>query len=302
MAYFTNGTPFDKLPLFPNETKSNQSIGVVMADGLGSDGRESTSGYQKIFPIGNNFLLGTGPGDKIFMVAEELSSDKDLKPKELADKILDLSKELFVNPYEVLNFIVVGKNESQIEGYRLIMDRYNKPIKFNTFMPDGSGSFFVSKAMERDEQRGLLYRDMRYMNIADFTSTLFDFGHVAKKSAGVNDEFQYGFILPEGNASLFDPRVNLRAPSKEYVDSSEHLNFEKKIWNNKKFSSLSEALGKSYNLNYEFNMISLAMQSGNYDLKKLQKRQELVLTEFQETRDHLKKIITGYVVKHNSKV
>ncbi len=41
------------------------------------------------------------------------------------------------------------------------------------------------------------------------------------------------------------------------------------------------------------------MQSGKFDIKKLQSQQEIVLADMQQTRDYLTKIITNYVEYHN---
>ncbi len=299
MAYIRKGMISPSLPLLKESEVIIPDIAVVIADGLGSGGGEITSGNQKLYSIGTNFLLGTGHGDKISLVAEELSKQKETSPRILSERIFDIANEFFVDQNEPLGFLVIGRGDQGIEGYNLSVDRFKKAFPFNGFKADGSGSYFVGKAIERDHQRGLLYKNGSDSNIADITSTLFDLSNVAKKSAGVNDELQYGFILPEGNAALFDPRVSLWLPSNEYVNEDGKFHQKKVDWNKKMFNSLTEALTKNYNLNVDFNEISSAMQSGKYDLKLLQKQQEIVLANMKDMRNYLTKTITNYVVSHN---
>lgn len=282
---------------------SNSCFGVVMADGLASTGNEKDGGYQKLFPIGKNYLLGTGDGGKIQFVADELYGKNELGPEILSEKLIDLSNKYFVfGQGEQLNFIVVGPDSKRgLAIYNISANRIKKPILTRgTFSFDGSGSSFVYKALERDASKGMLI-DYKKLTIADLSSTLFDFGHVAKRSSGVNDEFQYGFITPEGNATLIDPRINIVYPLKEYLDENRKLSPELKERNDNFFKSLNQVLYEKHMLNVQSNKNLTELLSADPSISK----EELIanLSKLKEAvdnnRDKINEMIMSYIKEHN---
>lgn len=51
----------------------------------------------------------------------------------------------------------------------------------------------MEDAYERDQQVGVGL-SLEYASLTDLALILFDYANVAKKSTGVNDEFQFGFL------------------------------------------------------------------------------------------------------------
>lgn len=312
MAWIRNRDPADltmqlTLPLGDTAPFSSDYayMGIVMADGLATDLNEVDTGNQKVFGIGTNYLLGTGAGNKINFIAKEVASSKYLPPQELSQKIVEVANSyLHLRDEERLNFIIVGVNEKKLEIYHLSIGNINKPRYIgDEVMFDGSGSQFVEKALQRDLQRGLAEWNLKSRTIADLTSYLFDLGYVATQSVGVNDEFQYGFITPEGNATLFHPNINLRQPTKEYVGKDGKISPTKSANNGQFFRQLHEKLMLRYHITRDYHRIMTAL------LEVESKPSRVTLLEQSEeeskklvsVKKEIDSMIAAYVRFHNQK-
>lgn len=312
MAWIRNRDPTDistqlTLPLNVPTTFSvdNAYIGIVMADGLASNLTEASTGNQKVFAIGNNYLLGTGAGDKIDFVAKEVALSEFLPPPQLGQKVIEVANSyLRLREGEGLNFIIVGANNDKLEIYHLSLGNINKPMHIDDeVMFDGSGSQFVGKALRRDFQRGLAEYTLKSRTIGDLTSYLFDLGYVATRSVGVNDEFQYGFITPEGNATLFHPNINLRQPTKEYVGKDGKISPKKLANNGQFFRQLHEKLMLRYHITHDYHRIMTALleiQSGPSRLRLLEESEE-ESKKLICVKNEIDSMIAAYVRFHNKK-
>lgn len=293
MAVIRNKNPEVK------DDEHNQAIGIVMADGLASGGREKSRGNQKVFPIGPHYLLGTGPGDKIVFMAEALYKHRSLSPEELAKKTYDIIKEYFVDPAEPLSFIVAGRGDKQLELYHCVTDRFKVPRKCSNAVFDGSGSEFVSKAAQRDQERGIMVLDFNDGTLADLTTDLWDFGYVATKSAGVNNEFQFGFLLPEGSATLLHPNTSVRFPTKEYMDEQGSFSKEKWEQNAKIYGELNNLLYESFKLTVACNSITQRLMGNRLDdPQKVHRELDEKVTELHNVKKDITRVITDYVTEH----
>ena len=279
-------------------------IGVVSADGLASNGVEVTPGNQKIFPVGANYILGTGAGDRIRFIADQIKDAAPLSAEQVGQQIIDLSKEYFVfQPGEQLNFIVVGRERGELRAYSVLANRTNKPImeRNGGFLADGSGSQFVAKALQRDAQRGLLSADNKNDSIADLAIRLFDLGHVAKSSAGVNDEIQYGFITEAGNATLIHPYVTLSHPPKEYLGEDGKVDPQKVEANALFYSELNKRLIEAYRVIRDSNRATtfLLGKGTVHDKDKLYEFLDHQARTLSKVRRTLNEMIIDFVVKKN---
>jgi hypothetical protein len=301
MAYVNNELPMSEQgELFPYPAHFGPNA-VVMADGLASGNGEVSGGHQKVFAIGNKYLLGTGSAEKIKFIASEVEAFKDNSPKRLGQRIIDLSKKYFEFANgDGLNFMVVGRERGNLRTYEIRLNNLNKPIPgSDSLTMDGSGSAFVQKALQRDWQRGLMGTHPGYDTIADLTTRMFDFGHVAQSSVGVNDELQYGFITREGNATLIHPRVGLTHPTKEYLENG-NMSQKKVDYNAEFYEDLSKKLGATYNVTKRCNRITTEMLSND---PRTQRRLSEWLDEGRQDlralRTHINRMIMNYVAKHN---
>jgi hypothetical protein len=202
--------PVGQLKLFDKKSITVDGIlGVVMADSLGSNEIEKNSGNQKIFPIGNSYLLGTGHGGKIQRVAQELLPYAGYSAGDLSKIVIEIIDEKIVlAPNEPLNFIIMGHGITGIESYHITPTNFKEPKQKNEgLLLDGSGSYFSVKALDRDKNKGLNVRDDSYKTVADITYDLFDLAIAAEKSTGVDLRLQTGIVLPEGIITLFNPTI-----------------------------------------------------------------------------------------------
>jgi hypothetical protein len=196
--------------------KEDNPVAVVMADGLASGGQQKSDGHQKIFPVGNNYLLGTGGGDLIEYVADELYNETNSSPKELSNLIIKtLGEGCKLRSEEIINFIVTGRMNNDIESYHVQYPRFVSPKKKGAIISDGSGSPFVANAYQRDCHKGL-FREINKLSIGDLSALSYDYGMAATKSSGVNGQLQFGFITSYGNATLLHPQVRITTHLKEY--------------------------------------------------------------------------------------
>ncbi len=251
--------------LFDN-TSYNTRFGVVLADGLGSNGREVTRGNQKVFRIGQNYVLGTGRGDHITFVMQEIAKNPPSTPQGLGDRIIRTSRKYIrFDKDDVLHFIIAGGNPAKkLEVYRLHVTSIQKPLLCEGgFAIDGSGADFVGKALEREGQLGLSTLLSPGATLAETVSSLYDLGHVARKSAGVNEEFQYGFITPSGLATLYHPRVWLAMPPREYSDKNGKFLPQIAQANNEMYWALDQHLYKAYQTLFDFNRVATALRQGH---------------------------------------
>ena len=280
-------------------------FGVAMADGLGSDGEEKSGGYQKIFNIGNNYLLGTGAVDRIQYVAVETLKNPEVTPIELSQKVVDICNDDFeFKGIEGLGFLIVGKNNDKLEVYKIDVPRFRKPIYQKAgYGFDGSGSKFVQKALQRDHERGTSSLSNSYATLADLTLDLYDLGFTATKSTGVNDQFQFGFLTPEGNATLFHPNINIIHPTREYVDENGKLDFEKVNANNNFFWGLMDQFQKSQKATNHCNQtLTYLLSPAKSDVKEVLESIEDYKKKISEFRFTINNLIKGYVAKSNEKV
>lgn len=310
MGFTFNPEPLEgpqQLALPGLETKVN-SFAVVISDGLGSNGTgtEVSAGYQKVFLIGNSFLLGTGDANKIQFVADELKERKpgiSTVPRYLSEETIRIAEKYFkFQPGEGLNFIVCGPEEGKTELYSIATGSITKPIRRN-YMFDGCGAPFVGKAIERDQERGLRYINKPNLSIADATSVFFDLGLAATKSSGVNDQLQFGFILPEGTAALYHPTIHLTMLSKEYCDEKGQLDPRKVERNNEFYNQLTQRLFEIRRIQWDFNRYSTALQSGSHLVN--QEGAIDVLKDCTENltrlRSYVNQMIQNYVIVNNPK-
>lgn len=295
---------FEKVKKFP--VFSEQISGIVMADGLSSNSNEKWDGSQKIFDVCGNYILGTGMNLKISFVNEQLleqfKGTEKVSPVKIRENIIKIvGKYASLKNGEILDFIVVGKEEDKLVNYRLILSEIQKPLLEGNIVLDGSGSEFVSKAFERDRQRGLVSEE-KYKTIGDLALTLFDWGYVATKSSGVNDEFQFGFILPEGNATLFHPDVQLKFPTKEYVDKSGNFDQKKYEENSRFFIDFYKKLKEGRELQFWSNKYtSYLMSSGPERNEEVFENLSSLAKNSNKVRKELNQMIYEYVLKHNQK-
>ncbi len=316
MAYIKNKGPdkkgtkplFKKLEISSCDTK----IALGMSDGLGSGNGEVINGYQKTFHIAGCYILGTGSMLKINFVAEQLINSnqlpiysKKLPPKDLGQKIISIiDKFAPLKSDEGLNFIVFGENkDSDLEACHLIIDQIKKPlIHKQGFIADGSGSAFVMKALERDQSRGFLAAKDEYENIADIALDLYDKAYVATRSAGVNDEFQFSFILPEGNATLFHPRIHLKFPTKEYLNKENNFDMNKAEYNKNIYAKLYNLLEQGWrlqnlsNINYAY-----LNSSGSFYQDAVFSNLEECSTKLKNIKKEINMLIYDYILLHNKK-
>ncbi len=316
MAYIKNKGPDKKgtFPLFKNlDLPANDTkIAVGMSDGLGSGNGEVINGYQKTFHVAGCYILGTGSMLKINFVAEQLANSnqipiysKKLPPKELGQKIIEtIDKFAPLKSDEGLNFIVFGENkDKELEACHLIIDQIKKPLLHKQgLIADGSGSAFVMKAIERDQSRGLLAAKNEYETIADIALDLYDKAYVATKSAGVNDEFQFSFILPEGNATLFHPRIHLKFPTKEYLNEENNFDVAKAEFNKNIYAKLYDLLEQGWriqnlsNMNYSFMTSSIPFHQDA-----IFSNLEDCSTKLKNIKKEINLLIFDYVSLHNKK-
>jgi hypothetical protein len=281
----------------------NKNFAVVVSDGLGSSGAEVSQGHQKVFPIGRNFLLGTGDGGKIQFVAQELRDQGKLGPKELSDAVMSIAREyLRFQPGEELNFLVCGPNGNTFDLYTLFTNRITK-AQLTDSAVDGSGAYFVAKAIQRDRERGLSDLATPNLSIAHVTAHLFDLGMAATKSSGVNEQLQYGFMLPEGSAVLYHPQVGLTQPNKEYCDEKGNVD-PRKVEDNRRFYwDLTDRLNQVRKHQWDFNWYSTALQNGNPTVSFAEAKE--AMKERAETlarlRTEVNKMIRSYVAHYNPK-
>ncbi len=197
------------------------NVGLAMADGLASNGREVSPGHQKLFAVGRSYVLGTGDARLIHYVASKLSPEQG-SPLQIGEEILELCRNKIrfaEHAGEQLNFILVGPERGSLVVRHLAANRILEPLRKSGFAVDGSGAEFVSKAWERDAERGLQV-DWGSYSLADVAFAFYDLGRVAMKSAGVNHELQYGFMTPDGKAALLHPNVDISIPLREYCDAN----------------------------------------------------------------------------------
>jgi hypothetical protein len=291
-----------------NFSAFNQKIGVVMADSLGSTPYEKKGGYQKLFDVYGNYVLGTGRLFNTSLVINKLFEKfKDagkISPFEISETIIALVDKLFASlrKEEGLNFIVVGEEENKLSSYKVMLPDVRIPLLGSGLILDGSGSEFVGKARERDAQRGLLLGEQKYDTIADLALSLFDLAYVATRSSGVNDEFQFGFILPEGNATIFHPNVCLDYPAKEYSDATGRFDENKNRENSKTFADFHKKLNEGRLIQYYCNINTAYLTSSSpFDKTMLLDGLSKLSKDFDKVRKELNQMIFNYVLKHNKK-
>jgi len=193
---------------------------VFVADGMSSilDYRWKQDSSQKLHRVDNFLIMGTGSTYHIRDVAEKLSSMKFSSAKQLADKVLELTKDFAYAKDSGLNFILGGMDESGLALYHVIAagtytDREGKPIQSNgTISPitdsffDGSGSEYVRNYVYGCDAAG---KPLRADDLADGLILAYDFGKKGAADAGVNDKLQYGIISDKGLSTLFHPDIGL---------------------------------------------------------------------------------------------
>ena len=108
---------FDGFNMLP--TIFHPPCGVGMTDGLGSNGIEEAEGYQKLFRIGDNFLLATASRyDYITAVIEEALELDQMSPEKLGKAVMKITNTTlkFKNDDEA-HFILTGINNGTVEIY-----------------------------------------------------------------------------------------------------------------------------------------------------------------------------------------
>lgn len=290
---------------YPNSSgKFDSNVGIVVADGLGSDGVEKTGGFQKLFSVGESFLLCSGMSDILQYIAGEIikEADKYRNPEAIAERIMEvMDKDVILQSGEGLGMIVAGKGDKHLEVYSIRPHRFRKPIfrtSGNAF--DGSGARFVAGAFERDRQKGFM-SDPVNDTLADLTLRFFDFGYAATKSAGVNEELQYGFFLGGKSAALFHPHVSQAAPSREYCNENGEFSPGKAQENQSFYKDLTRALAEMYNMHFDFNMMASQLRDGTANkpeaaVEEMQRK----VAEIDKARQKVNTMIEAYVGKHNT--
>lgn len=273
---------------------SNQKkSAVVIADGLGSNGYEKSDGHQKIFPIGKNYLLGTGASDLIQYAASESINKNNISPKELSDSVIEtLNQGINLNKDEVIHFIITGKINDEIESYSIKYPRYKKPRRVNSFIADGSGAPFVNTAMTRDNKMGLIYNQME-PSVGDLSALLYNWAIAAIRSSGVNDQLQFGFITPFGNATLLHPNVRSISQLKEYKSEEDYKN------NNQFYVNLATKLSEYNLLGRDAHQLTTSRIFNGIDSRKFSKEITKRVESLNKIRVDLDGMIESYVSHHN---
>jgi hypothetical protein len=287
---------------FNPESIFDAGIGVALSDGLagGRDG-ETSAGHQKLFQIGNNYLLGTGNGRQIVYTMKEVDGYGSLTPKELGNEVLDVIKTRLTSMGGVPEFIMTGHNNSKLEVYSLTNDIMDPVLSEGGLAINGCGSTFVDRALKRDISQNHL-KDTRLNTLADMTSTIYDWGNEAARSSGVNDEFQFGFMTKLGNAMVVHPNIsgNFTQIPLEYRGVGGEVDQEKMRYNDDFFIALVNQLGQIYNTQNRCNRLNSLLTS------ELPVSRELMMADFETVsgrlnalRWELNHMVMNYVKKHN---
>ncbi len=291
-------------PSFNSESVFDSGIGVALSDGLASDMTgETHSGYQKLFQIGKNYLLGTGNGRQIRYVVDQVVNHKgSLKPRDLGIAVVEVIKDkLTFRPGESPEFIITGCNDEKLEVHSLTGDIMDPVLQKDGFDVNGCGAQFVRRAVTRDTARGY-FRDSRFNTLADLTSNLFDWGYEAARSSGVNDQFQFGFMTSEGNAMVVHPGISgsfSNIPS-EYATEDGKFDGDKRKVNDRFFFELVNKLEDVYLTQRACNEItSLLVSDSPFSSERIMENFEEVTVKLNALRQELNGMIMAYVELHN---
>ena len=300
MAIAYNGEPAEQTALFDNGLAPPYA--VCMCDGLSSYGRgEVCGGVQKLVPIGRNYIQATGSGLHAEFIAERVAGMEHATPLELSKSIIEIARrDIVLYKDDHTNFIVAGPDEQgKIRMYHVLLNSINEPLPMYNLALDGSGSEFTHKALEREQNLGL-NGNPSHPTIADLVGKLYDLGYEARKSAGVNDEFQYGFITPTGNATLAHPNINLKVRLKEYTDADGKYDEGKANANRGVFKVLNNRLYDLCCAQYKYNHLTSTTRNERrrLDAGTIQRMDEL-LCQIQELKDDVNSVIFDYVRRHN---
>ncbi|MBU0535991.1 MAG: hypothetical protein KKE20_03435 [Nanoarchaeota archaeon] len=305
----SNGQPqqpaLPGLEAYVKDPRHYEKVGIIMSDSQASSSVEKSEDAQKLFRIGDMFITGTGNGDAIQYIAHKLKDSDAEDPLNLSRDAIKIAREqiTFVKD-EQLNLIVMGADNQYGDGsvqiYHCLTNRFKDPFKRDVLSIDGSGSQFVSKANQRDNDKGLSRNDFSFYTIADIAVQLYDLALAATKSSGVNDRYQFGFIIDGKSAALMSPDVSLIHAPKEYLDSKGESSSEKANDNRNIYYSLIRKLDKAYSLDHKINW-RLSRVKGNVPSEKgiLAEDTFALVQQLHQIRNEIYSMIKGYVEHYN---
>lgn len=190
---------------------------VFVADGMGSGydgiGNVKRDTWQKLFPLENYLLLGTGRSDWINTVAMKLSEEKTGSAKDLSVKVLDITNAFGMNAEDGLNFLVGGPDNGKLNMYHVNCtgrqkdgsgDYKNREYQQVYSYFDGVGQRHVSSYIQGSAKAG---RKMQPDSLTDAMLLAYEYGKEGATDQNVNDKLQFGIIRPEGISMIYHPEI-----------------------------------------------------------------------------------------------
>jgi hypothetical protein len=278
---------------------NDKPFAVAVADGQGSGGGTKSSGHQKLYFVGGNYLLGTGPSDKIIFIAKELGKQKKQTPSDAAIETYTLMERYFVPKDDGLDFIIMGRENDHISCHYLQTNRFKKSEVKTHLAIGGSGTGPISNTLDRDGQLGMPQGWNTGRTIGDVLYSAWDLSMCAVKSIGVNEQLQYGFITPDGSAALLHPEVRQDQPLVEYCENNRYSQ-QKAERNNGIYREFHKLTSASFNVRQNINALAdvLASNSDAPEDEILEGIKELARQQ-RYLKGALGGLVMNYVREHN---